>query len=115
MPVLIWMGLIFYLSSIPNLKTDLESLYDMILRKGAHIFEYFVLVMLVWYALRPWRMWRATKFNLVFIISFFYAVSDELHQSFVPTRSGNIWDVGIDSLGIVLGLLVIRFFPKLRK
>lgn len=115
LPALIWMGLIFYLSSIPNLKTDLDTVYDMILRKGAHMFEYFVLTLLIWFALEPFQMWRVTKFNLVFIFSFLYAVLDEWHQTFVFSRSGSPWDVGVDTIGIVIGLLAIKFFRKLNR
>ena len=114
-PALIWMVLIFYLSSIPNLKTDLETVYDMVLRKGAHMFEYFVLTLLLWYALRQFRMWQLTKFNLIFIVSFLYALSDEWHQSFVAARSGNIFDVGIDTIGIVIGLVVIKFMQNRKR
>lgn len=106
------MGLIFYLSSIPNLKTDLETVYDMILRKGAHMFEYFVLIILLWYAFKPVRLWMLTKLNIVFILAFLYAVSDEWHQTFIMSRSGNIWDVGIDTIGIIAGLLFIKFIKK---
>jgi len=41
LPVIIWASLIFYLSNIPHLKTNFE--YDFILRKIAHIVEYFIL------------------------------------------------------------------------
>lgn len=114
LPALIWMGFIFYLSSVPNLKTELGNFYDILLRKGAHIFEYFVLVVLLWYAFSSIKIWRSAKFNLIFIISFLYAASDELHQSFVPTRSGNFVDLGVDSLGIVAGLVLIFFLKKFK-
>ena len=47
--------------------------------------------------------------RVVFTIAFLYAVSDEIHQSFVPTRHGTVTDVAIDTFGI---LLVIYFFHK---
>jgi VanZ family protein len=31
-----------------------------------------------------------------------YAISDEIHQTFVPTRTGSLTDVFIDSVGIFL-------------
>ena len=39
-----------------------------------------------------------------------YAFTDESHQTFVIGRSGNFFDVGIDSLGILVGVLVILSF-----
>lgn len=40
-------------------------------------------------------------------ISFFYAVTDELHQHFVPGRDSNAVDILIDSLGAFSGILII--------
>ena len=42
-----------------------------------------------------------------------YAISDEIHQTFIPGRSGEIRDVIIDSLGIFTGLLICIVFLKL--
>ena len=39
-----------------------------------------------------------------------FAISDEFHQSFVPGRSASLMDIGLDLLGIVLGLGVFRIF-----
>lgn len=113
-PVLIWAGFIFWLSSIPNLKSGLEQ--DLILRKIAHILEYAILTFLLYRAFRP----EADQFKpgkqekrafikalmLAIIIAFLYALSDEYHQTFVFGREGKLGDVGIDSVGILLMSLV---------
>ena len=44
-----------------------------------------------------------------FIFCFLYACSDEVHQLYVPGRSGNIKDVFIDSIGISFALVVYYF------
>lgn len=44
-----------------------------------------------------------------------YAISDELHQFFVPGRSGNIFDVGIDTLGVMTGVFVYLTIRKIMK
>lgn len=105
--VLIWMGLIYYLSSVPSLHSGLPSMWDLVLRKGAHIIEYFVLTVLVWNALRHWHIWRVVSLQLATVIALIYAMIDEYHQSFVLGRSGNWNDVGIDAIGIVLALVVV--------
>jgi VanZ family protein len=46
-----------------------------------------------------------------FILCFLYACSDEIHQLYVPGRSGNIKDVFVDSIGISL-VLVVYYFKK---
>ena len=38
-----------------------------------------------------------------FVLAFLYAITDELHQSFVPGRSAGPFDVFIDAVGILIG------------
>jgi VanZ family protein len=98
LPVLLWAGLIFTLSSIPSLHSGLGT-GDLILRKCAHVTEYAILTFLLRRALAaPWAAGAA----------FLYACSDEFHQSFVLGREGRPRDVAIDSIGIVIGLLAAR-------
>lgn len=42
-----------------------------------------------------------------------YAVTDELHQFFVPERNGNIFDVGIDTAGVITGVLMYLLLRKI--
>ena len=44
-----------------------------------------------------------------------YAITDEIHQIFVPGRSGNMFDVGIDTLGVVTGVLIYITFRRILK
>ena len=99
-PVIVWAGLIFWLSSIPNLKSSLEQ--DFVLRKIAHILEYAILTFLFIRALEIEGL--ATKKAIIFsaIFTLFYALSDEYHQTFVFGREGSLKDAGIDSIGIIL-------------
>jgi VanZ family protein len=106
LPVALWCGLIFYLSSIPGLKTELGIL-DLILRKIAHMTEYFVLVLLIYRAMR--KSFRLEFGKLLFwssFAAFLYAISDEYHQTFVATRCGNVFDVMIDSVGIAAAVVL---------
>ena len=112
LPAIIWMAVIFYFSSLPNLQSGLPTAWDMILRKAAHIFEYLVLTLLIWLGLRPTKLFRFNKLQIVFILAWLYALSDEWHQSFVPTRDGNLFDVGIDSIGIVIGIIILMRLAK---
>lgn len=104
-----WMALIFLLSNTPNLKTPFK--YDFVLRKIAHITEYFILVSLLYRALRG--SFKAS-YKGIFIasafISFLYAVSDEIHQYFIPGRNCSLEDVLIDTIGI-LGFYLINYAP----
>lgn len=51
---------------------------------------------------------KAMKQKMLYSIGFggTYAITDEIHQFFVPGRSGNIIDVGIDTLGVITGVLI---------
>ncbi len=99
LPVIIWAGLIFYLSSVPDLKTSLETFWDTILRKIAHMVEYGIFFLLLARAMKKPLIWPV-------ILSILYAISDEFHQSFVPGRNMALLDVYFDSVGVLLGYLV---------
>jgi len=109
-PVLIWMGVIFYLSSVPNLKSNFAPELDLVLRKIAHVLEYTILTALFWRATREEFIHLSIKKILIysFCFSFLYALSDEFHQLFITGRQGSLRDVAIDSIGILIALLAIN-------
>jgi VanZ family protein len=98
-PVVLWAGVIFALSSVPNLGTDL-GVWDTVLRKCAHATEYAVLALL---------LYRALGRELpAFLVGFAYAISDEIHQAFVRGRHASPFDVAMDAAGLCLGLLLLH-------
>ena len=106
-PVVIWAGIIFYFSSIPDLKTGLE--YDFFLRKLAHITEYLIFTFLLYRAFSGsfnMNVFRFFMYPAAF--SLLYAISDEIHQYFVLGRSCSAQDVLIDSIGIIGFYILIR-------
>ena len=109
------MGMIFWLSSIPDLKSGLKE--DFILRKIAHILEYAILTFLLFRAIsaqdRPVPVGKAIIFSI--IIAFFYALSDEYHQNFIFGRQCSFKDVGIDGIGILIVSLICYIKIKSRK
>jgi VanZ family protein len=106
LPVFLWSGLIFWFSSVPGLESGLEVKTDFALRKLAHLAEYGILAILWIRALTaaelPRR--RAFLFSILFCIAF--AISDEIHQLYIPGREGKIYDILIDSLGVLLGAAI---------
>ena len=125
--VLIWMFLIFFLSSqqaadsnqlstgITKLIVDMISgtfpgltpqaqWLNHIVRKNAHFIAYMVLGLLQVNALYLNGTRGRKAFMLALAISFLYAVSDEFHQTFVPGRSGEFRDVIIDTAGALTGI-----------
>jgi VanZ family protein len=93
LPPLALMGLIFFLSAQPDLKTSL-GLVDLILRKIVHAAE-FGLLWFLW--LRAFR-YRAPWWAVAVTIG--YAATDEVHQHFVHGRIGSPLDWAIDGAGV---------------
>ena len=96
-PVFLWAGLIFTLSSVPDLGTGLGT-WNVVLRKIAHIAEYALLGALLYRATR-----RAPA---ALLLASAYAVTDEIHQTFVPSRHGTPVDWLIDTAGAAIGVAV---------
>lgn len=138
--VLLWMAAIFTLSSqpaadsnklskgitevvleaidniIPEKEFDVDD-FNNIIRKNAHFFAYLLLGGLVLNALRLSlnRSWGYRAFIAVAICGP-YAVSDEIHQMFVPGRSAQLRDVLIDTSGALVGIVIsYALFLKLSK
>jgi len=119
LPPLIFMGLIFSLSSIPNLKID-DSDAEFFRRKLAHLIEYGLLAVLFYRSFLQEKWTEIKKEHLYQIIlavllSTFYGATDEIHQSFVPTRDGLVKDLIFDFVGSVMGMGSIAVFSKLQK
>ena len=97
--MLAWAGMIFVLSSIPDLGTGLGG-WDLVLRKLAHATEYAVLGFLLLRAVG--------REHAAFALGVAYAVTDEIHQHFVSGRHGAPVDVAIDAVGVLVGVLAWR-------
>ena len=107
-PPIAWAGVIFIVSGIPYLKTELE--YDYFLRKAAHVTEYFILTLLLYRAFNgSFKINRKRIFLYSACCSILYAASDEIHQYFVLGRHCALGDVLIDSLGVVFFLAAVKF------
>lgn len=108
--LLLWMGVIFLFSSMPGSGVMEEPSFAYYLeRKGAHVIEYLVLMLLAIrcaISLFPGELFsRILMLSGVFSLA--YAVTDELHQFFIPFRGAKMSDVGFDFLGIILmGMLM---------
>jgi VanZ family protein len=91
----------------PQFQFDLDSL-DHLLRKNAHFLAYVILSILVINAKRRSGLKGLRWFIMALLFCVLYAVSDEIHQLFVPGRSAQIRDVLIDGSGVVLGSIIYK-------
>lgn len=98
---------------IPGASFDIRS-FNSILRKNAHFFTYLVLGLLTVNAFRRSGLAGIRSIVLAMLLCVLYAISDELHQLFVPGRGAQLRDVIIDSAGAAVGigiyLLLSRIF-----
>lgn len=97
-----------FLSNILNIQNT--EVLEVIIRKLAHLLEYIVLGILFINCLKDYNI---NKYLLISIcLSFLYACSDEIHQLFIPGRSGNVIDVIIDTIGAVIGIFTYKYLKK---
>ncbi len=101
--VLLWMGVIYWLSSISDLAAPFPTLAHIIVRKFAHAFEFGVLTL---FLIRAFHRPRPAILVLSAIVALVYAVSDELHQGAVAGRVATVHDVVVDAWGAIIAALV---------
>ena len=90
------------------LKKDLTEEQVEHVRKLGHVTEYFILAVSVAFPLYVYGL-RGIPLMLVaglFCVGF--AAFDEYHQSFVKGRGPSKKDVAIDSIGIFIGIILVR-------
>ncbi len=97
-----------------NPSEKLLSIAENIIRKIAHFTEYAVLSILITLTLKSFGL-TFKKLALAVLISFLYAISDEVHQHFVPGRACRAFDVLIDTAGAFVGYTIIVCFQKIFK
>ena len=129
--VVIWMSTIYYFSNMnsihsnnisksaiektieitdknmdSNVKMRQVNTYNLPVRKITHFIMYFILSLLIMNALHYLSINNKIMILLCLLWGFFYACGDEYHQTFILGRTGQIRDVLIDFLGIVIGCLI---------
>ena len=131
-PVVVWAALIFIGSSsilsgsntsaflvqpmhwlFPTASDSTLQLAHLLIRKAGHLTEYAILA---WLAARAFRtssneLLHRRWFLVALILVVLYSLSDEFHQSFVPSRGASLYDCMIDTVGglTMLSLLAVRW------
>ena len=135
---IIWMSFIFSMSNQPaniskELSKNIENLLNrtpiignilsdilnspnsqFIVRKSAHFILFCLLSILCFIVI--YEIKKSVKISTLvsFSITFIYACIDEIHQLFIPGRESQIKDVLIDSIGAIIGLIVINLIFMLK-
>ncbi len=116
-----------YEEMAPEEQIQMQQKISFPVRKCAHLSEYAVLGALMTLTAASWRRedeetmrtgetpGGTVRILPVLAAGFLYAVSDEIHQIFVPGRSGEPRDVLIDTSGVLIGICLVRFHFSLRE
>jgi VanZ family protein len=111
------MTIIFLLSSRQRISISEQYWANFFIFKSLHVIEYAILAALNTVAIatntKVVSLNRAVLYGAFFAL--LYAISDEYHQTLVPTRSGQARDVLIDSIGIFSVYWLISFYEKSKK
>jgi VanZ family protein len=106
----------------PDVSAETIHAVQVMVRKTGHVTEYAILAVLFWIARRVaggtrplLQNWNWREAWLIVLGCALYAITDELHQSFVATRQESVVDIFIDTVGALFGLLAIRAFGRWRK
>jgi len=108
-----WMVFLFYLSHQPGIDAPMLFAHQ---DKVFHAGVYGVLGMLLLAALprdSAGYSWRQVRISTV--IASLYGISDELHQSFVPGRSTEVWDWMADTVGALAAASLLAWLTKKRQ
>jgi VanZ family protein len=126
-PLVVWAALIFIGSGnvlsaehtsillpivkwlFPSLSQESLNTLHFLIRKTGHLTEYAILGMLAAYAFRrsTHQLLRRHWFWFSLLLAVIYALTDEYHQSFVPSRTASVYDSMIDSTGALIALMII--------
>ena len=105
------------ISSVQNLeKEEKEKVLkkiEHIIRKLAHFSLYAVIGFLLMSLMSTYKLKQKNRILVSCSIGLLYAISDEIHQAFIPGRGPQIADVGIDFSGVVVGILISTLIIKI--
>jgi VanZ family protein len=92
----------------PNASETTVRTLQFLLRKAGHFSEYAILALLAARAFQTssFELWRRRWFWIALLLVVAYSLSDEFHQSFVPSRTASIYDCMIDSFGGLTALVL---------
>ncbi len=96
-----------------DLTEDQFDFIHHVIRKTAHFTEYFVFYLLLFRAFRGDRHgWKLSWASAALFVAAAYSALDEIHQSFVASRTASVWDSLLDSTGAFAALIIVFLFYR---
>jgi VanZ family protein len=134
-PAFLWAGVIFFLSTdtfssehtasvflpvmhwlFASLTQDQLDFIHHIIRKSAHFTEYFIFYLFLYRGVRGDRTgWRWIWGFSAWFVAAIYSILDEIHQSFVISRTASPYDSLLDSIGALFAFAFLALWFTLRK
>lgn len=103
------MTAIYGLSSQQSISVSDELTINFLFFKSLHVGFYASLTFLNAFALRMTTNYsKRDQLLIAALISVAYGISDEIHQTYVPTRTGKFQDIGIDFIGISITWYLLK-------
>lgn len=96
-----------------NAKEEALKKIEHIIRKIAHFSIYMLVGILMMSLMYTYKLEQFKKIGVSFVVGLLYAISDEIHQSFIPDRSPLVGDVCIDSCGVIVGIGIVVIVCKI--
>ncbi|GAB6282358.1 MAG: hypothetical protein STSR0008_11030 [Ignavibacterium sp.] len=112
LPLLIYWSILFILTSIPINKLPEIGLSDKIEHFGAYLVLSFLLNLAFRFQNKI-KLFSERPNLFSFLFAFIYGVFDEIHQAFIPGRDCDLFDLTADTIGAILGLIIILFLSKI--
>jgi len=99
----------------PAITREQFEIIHHLLRKGAHLAEYFVFTLLLFRGVRSSRSgWRWSWGFLALFIAAIYSALDEIHQAFVASRTASPYDSLLDSTGALAAVIFLFLWFRWR-
>ena len=93
-------------SNDEDTSTKIAKDYFNEVRKSAHLIEYFCLGILAINVLKDYHKINIWMVLICIVFCMLYALSDEIHQMYVPGRSCELRDIFIDTSGSIIGIII---------
>ena len=98
-----------------NTKNKIVEKSQPIIRKGAHFSIYMLVGIFIMSFISTYKLHLKYKFLISILVGLVYAISDEIHQGFTPDRTPSPIDVGIDTCGVMFGIIVVLIIISVYK
>ena len=96
-------------------KNQTTKRMEKVIRKIAHFSIYTSLGFLLLSFISTYNITERKRIFVSLSIGVLYAISDEIHQGFVPGRSPQVTDVILDSMGILFGILIVLIILEINQ